>query len=56
MIHFAMNITNQGTPVKTLSLQDLKLDPAVVAQDLMRLLVTEYSDIMDATQKVRPVN
>lgn len=56
MIHFAMNITNQGTPVKTLSLQDLKLEPVVVAQDLMKLLVKEYSEIIEATQKVRPVS
>ncbi|MGZ3785411.1 MAG: DUF366 family protein, partial [Bdellovibrio sp.] len=35
MVHFAMNITNKGTPVKTLSLQDLKLEPKNVAEDLI---------------------
>lgn len=56
MVHFAMNVTNEGTPVKTLCLADLKLDPAKVAEDLMHLFKTEYLDIMVATQKVRPVN
>ncbi|MES2769707.1 MAG: DUF366 family protein, partial [Bdellovibrionota bacterium] len=27
LIHFAMNISNEGTPVKTCSLQDLKIEP-----------------------------
>lgn len=55
MVHFAMNVTNEGTPVKTLSLEDLKLDPRKVAEDLMHLLKKEYVDIVVATQKVRPV-
>lgn len=55
MIHFAMNITNEGTPVKTLSLSDLKLNPRQVAEDLMQLFQAEYQDITTATQKVRPV-
>lgn len=55
MVHFAMNVTNAGTPVKTLSLGDLKLDPRQVAEDLMHLFKKEYLDIMVATQKVRPI-
>ena len=27
MVHFAMNVTNKGTPVPTLSLEDLGVDP-----------------------------
>lgn len=56
MIHFAMNVTNEGTPVKTLSLQDLQLNPRRVSEDLMHLFKKEYLDILVATQKVRPVN
>lgn len=56
MIHFAMNITNSGTPVKTLSLQDLKLEPKKVATEVMSLFQNEFTDIVTATQKVRPVN
>jgi Uncharacterized conserved protein len=55
MVHFAMNITNEGTPVKTLSLGDLKLDPRRTAEDLMTLFRKEFLEIVDATQKVRPV-
>ena len=55
MVHFAMNVTNQGTPVKTLSLQDLKLEPRRVAEDLMTLFRKEFISIATATQKVRPV-
>lgn len=55
MIHFAMNITNEGTPVKTLSLEDLKLKPEVVAEDLMKRFKAEFESILKATMKVRPV-
>ncbi|MGZ3782209.1 MAG: DUF366 family protein, partial [Pseudobdellovibrionaceae bacterium] len=55
MVHFAMNITNKGTPVKTLSLQDLKLEPKNVAEDLITLFQKEFESIVMATQKVLPV-
>lgn len=55
MIHFAMNITNEGTPVSTLCLNDLNLDPHTTAQDLMSLFQKEYMEIVEATQKVRPL-
>lgn len=55
LVHFAINITNDGTPVKTLSLQDLKLEPVRVAEDLMTLFRKEYISMVTATQKVRPV-
>ena len=56
MVHFAMNVTNEGTPVKTLSLGDLNLDPKKVSEDLMGLFKREFQDILVATQKVRPVS
>jgi hypothetical protein len=56
LVHFAMNVTNKGTPVKTLSLEDLELDSDDVAADLMVLFKTEYISMMTATQKVRPVS
>ncbi len=55
MVHFAMNVTNKGTPVKTLSLEDLKLDARKTAEDVMNLFRNEYVSIITATQKVRPV-
>jgi hypothetical protein len=55
MVHFAMNVTNKGTPVKTLSFEDLKIDARKVAEDVMALFRSEYVSIVTATQKVRPV-
>lgn len=55
VVHFAMNVTNEGTPVETLSLSELTLDPVKVANDLMSLFKDEYSEIIKATQKVKPV-
>lgn len=55
MIHFAMNVTNQGTPVETLCLKDLQMDPRQAAEDLMGLLCAEFTKITFATQKVRPI-
>ncbi|MGZ3782672.1 MAG: DUF366 family protein [Pseudobdellovibrionaceae bacterium] len=56
MVHFAMNITNKGTPVKTLSLEDLKLNPRKTAEDLMAAFQKEFNSILIATQKVRPIS
>lgn len=55
MVHFAMNVTNKGTPVPTLSLEDLKMDPRKTAEDLMNLFKNEFMSMVNATQKVRPV-
>ncbi|KYG63662.1 hypothetical protein AZI86_12595 [Bdellovibrio bacteriovorus] len=55
MVHFAMNVTNKGTPVKTLSLEDIGVKPEIAAEDIMKLFKAEYLSIMAATQKVRPV-
>jgi len=55
MIHLAINCTNRGTPVETCSLEDLKLSPEIVAQDVMSLFQKEFESVLKATQKVRPV-
>jgi hypothetical protein len=55
MIHFAMNVSNQGTPVQTASLEDLKLEPQIAALDLMSRFQKEFDSIVIATQKVRPL-
>ena len=54
-IHFAMNVSTTGTPVKTTSLEELKLDPKSVAEDLMKLWAQEFTEIDQATKKVRPL-
>lgn len=55
MIHFALNITNKGTPVLTCSLEDLQIDPKKFAEQLMTAFSEEYISIIEATQKVRPL-
>jgi hypothetical protein len=55
LIHLAINCTNRGTPVATCSLEDMKLSPEQVAQDVMTLFQREFEAILKATQKVRPV-
>lgn len=55
MIHFAVNITNENTPVKTLSLGDLKIEARAFADQAMTKFTKEYQSITQATQKVRPL-
>lgn len=55
MIHFAVNVTNEGTPVPTLCLQELKVDPQVLAQKIMDDFTHEYHSIVAATKKVFPL-
>jgi hypothetical protein len=55
MVHFAVNISNQGTPVKTCSLEDLSVDPKEFAESAMDALILEWISILKATRKVRPL-
>lgn len=52
LIHFAVNVTNEGTPVETLSLSDLQFDPQSFAQEVLRRVQAEMVTILEATQKV----
>jgi hypothetical protein len=55
LIHFAMNISNEGTPVKTLSLEDLQVKPQAFAQEMMASFAKEVASIEEATWKVKSV-
>lgn len=55
LVHFAVNITNKGTPVKTASLEDLKVKPEVFAKDVLKAFSSEFEDVIWATQKVKPL-
>jgi hypothetical protein len=55
VIHFAMNVSNKGTPVETLSLEDLKIKPQAFAKSLLDQISREYESILTARLKVRPV-
>lgn len=55
MIHFALNIVNEGTPVPTACLKDFGLDGKLLANKMMTLFMKEYESIQIATQKVIPL-
>ena len=55
MIHIAFNVTNEGTPVETLSLGDLKIEAFDFAKDFLQAAEAEYHSIKRATMKVRPL-
>ncbi len=54
LIHFAVNVVNSGTPVETISLQELKVNPAQFAKNLMTAFSDEVQTIEQAVRKVRP--
>lgn len=53
LIHFAVNVSNNGTPVPTLSLLDLGVDAKALAVSVMQTLAKEVGSSIEATQKVR---
>lgn len=55
LIHFAVNITNEGTPVPTAALSDFAVDPVQFAQELMTRVACENESIIFATHKVHGV-
>lgn len=56
MIHFAVNISNEGTPVKTSSLQDFGIDPEAFGNLLLKKISDEFASILEATMKVKPLS
>lgn len=55
MIHFAINIVNEGTPIKTACLNELKIDPKLLAKLCLKRIQKEFISIQDATVKVKSV-
>lgn len=54
-IHFAININNKNTPVKTASLDDFKINVNDFAKNILEKFSQEYDSIERATQKVKPL-
>jgi hypothetical protein len=52
LIHFAVNVSNEGTPVPTFSLEELKVNPEEFATELMAQFSEECTSIQQATCKV----
>ena len=53
LIHFALNISNEGTPVKTLSLKDLEVDPQNFSKEIGKRFCKELEEIDQARCKVK---
>lgn len=56
LVHFAMNISNEGTPVPTCSLEDLKINSTEFAKELLKDFSEEFMNMQEATWKVKPVS
>lgn len=52
MIHFAINISTKGTPVKTAGLNDYKINPKDFALEVMKRYTEEMQSVKHARQKV----
>lgn len=53
LIHFAINVTNEGTPVKTSALEDLGLDSREFADEIGNRFSEEVTSMENASMKVR---
>lgn len=56
LIHFALNVSNSGTPVKTSSLNDFGLEPKAFALEILEKFATEITSVDLATRKVFPAH
>ena len=56
LIHTGFNIETEGTPVPTIGLADLGLEPDIFAAELLRRYTAEIRDIWLARCKVRAVS
>lgn len=53
LIHFAVNVSNEGTPVKTAALEDLRVSAQEFAEAVLRDFSAELNSIREATCKVK---
>jgi hypothetical protein len=56
MIHAGINISSQNTPVKTIGLEDYRIDPIDFAKRVMKLYIEELESAAVARWKVRTVD
>ena len=56
LIHLGLNISREGVPVKAACLDDLGLDFARIAEQVLAEFAREVDTCLDAARKVRPVS
>jgi hypothetical protein len=54
LVHFAVNATRGGAPVRTAALADFGVEPAAFGRELLARVAEEQQSIADARAKVRP--
>lgn len=54
LVHFAFNVSNEGTPVPTCALQDFEIEPEDFIRTLLESARAEVASMRDATRKVFP--
>jgi len=54
LMHIGINVTTKGTPVKTASLEEHKIDPIQFSSSVLERFNKEYSRIILAACKVVP--
>lgn len=52
LIHFAVNVSNEGTPVQTCSLADFSVDADMFIPQALERIAAELESMVAATQKV----
>lgn len=52
LVHFAFNVSNEGTPVPTCALNDFEIDPADFVPNALKAAAQEIQSMREATQKV----
>lgn len=55
LIHFAINVISDGTPVPTKGLTEYDIEPKTLGEIVSRKYCDEIESMMHATKKVRPV-
>lgn len=53
LVHFAVNTTNEGTPVPTCALPDFSIDVEPFAKTMLEFVVAEAKEVNRASKKVR---
>jgi len=55
LLHFGINISSQGTPVRTKGLEDYSIEPVSFAKAVLESFRDELKTVDEARAKVRPV-
>ena len=55
LVHFAVNISSNNTPVKTIGLKDLNIDPELFSTEVLDSIKQELVSIEKASVKVKSV-